>query len=128
MSTIVPVPKQPKVCELNDWRPVALTSTAYKCFKRLVSDYICATLPPSLDPWQFAHQKNRSTDDAITLALHYALQHLDVKNKRRCVRMLFLDYSSAFNTIIPARLGCTCDIVHTDNELPDEQRPSGKNG
>ena len=96
---------QSKTAGLNDWRPVALTSIACKCFEKLVRDHICAMLPPTLDPWQFAYRQNRSTDDAIALALHTALQHLDVKNKgSRCVRMLFVDYSSAFNTIVPARL------------------------
>ena len=42
---------------------------------------------------------NRSTDDAISIALHTALSHLDKRNTY--VRMLFIDYSSAFNTIVP---------------------------
>ncbi|KAK3516191.1 hypothetical protein QTP70_005688 [Hemibagrus guttatus] len=56
-------------------------------------------LPPSLDPMQFANRPNRSTDDAVTTTLHLALTHLD--NKDSYVRMLFIDFSSAFNTIIP---------------------------
>ena len=102
-SIIVPVPKHPKVSCLNDWRPVALTPVISKCFERIVRNYICSVLPASLDPWQFAYKQNRSTDDAVSLALHTALTHLDL-GKNRCVRMLFVDYSSAFNTIIPARL------------------------
>ena len=35
-TTIVPVPKNTKVTCLNDYRPVALTSVAMKCFERLV--------------------------------------------------------------------------------------------
>ena len=112
MSIIVPVPKQPKVTGLNDWRPVALTSIACKCFEKLVREYICAMLPPTLDPWQFAYRKNRSTDDAIALALHSALKHLEPNNKEsRCVRMLFVDYSSAFNTILPARLDAKLQVL-----------------
>ncbi len=42
---------------------------------------------------------NRSNDDAIATALHPALTHLDKK-----VRLLFIDFSSAFNTIIPQQL------------------------
>ena len=38
MSTIVPVPKKAKVTELNDYRPVALTSVIMKCFERLVKE------------------------------------------------------------------------------------------
>ncbi len=59
-------------------------------------------LPASLDPLQFAYRSNRSTDDAIAFTLHTALSHLE--NKNTYVRMLFLDYSSAFNTIVPATL------------------------
>ena len=82
---------------------MALTPIISKCFERLVRDYICSMLPATLDPWQFAYKQNRSTDDAVALALHTALTHLDLK-KNRCVRMLFVDYSSAFNTIVPAKL------------------------
>ncbi len=59
-------------------------------------------LPASLDPLQFAYRSNRSTDDAIAFYLHTALSHLE--NKNTYVRMLFVDYSSAFNTIVTATL------------------------
>jgi hypothetical protein len=36
------------------------------------------------------------------IALHTALYHLDKRNT--CVRMLFIDYSSAFNIIVPSKL------------------------
>ncbi len=65
-------------------------------------DHICSVLPASLDPLQFAYRRNRSTDDAIAFTLHTALSHLE--NKNTYVRMLFVDYSSAFNTIVPATL------------------------
>ncbi|XP_049336921.1 uncharacterized protein LOC125802521 [Astyanax mexicanus] len=102
LATIVPVPKTAHTTCLNDWRPVALTSIISKCFERLVRDIICSSLPATLDPLQFAYRQNRSTDDAITLTLHTALSHLDKKDTY--VRMLFVDYSSAFNTIVPSRL------------------------
>ncbi len=60
----------------------------------------CSVLPASLDPLQFGYRSNRSTDDAIAFTLHTALSHLE--NKNTYVRMLFVDYSSAFNTIVPA--------------------------
>ncbi|KAF7706213.1 gastrula zinc finger protein XlCGF28.1-like [Silurus meridionalis] len=41
-------------------------------------------------------------DDALSTTLHLALTHLD--NKDSYVRMLFIDFSSAFNTIIPQYL------------------------
>ncbi|KAK3558062.1 hypothetical protein QTP86_007313 [Hemibagrus guttatus] len=59
-------------------------------------------LLPSLDPLQFAYRLNRSTDDDTTTTLHLSLTHLD--NKDTYVRMLFIDFSSAFNIIIPQHL------------------------
>jgi gmma-aminobutyric acid receptor subunit gamma/cGMP-dependent protein kinase 2 len=102
MATIVPVPKKAKVTELNHYRPVALTSVIMKCFERLVKDYITSTFPATLDPLQFAYHPNRSTDDAISITLYTALSHLDKRNTY--VRMLFINHSSAFNTIVPSKL------------------------
>ncbi len=98
--TIVPIPKKNKITCLNDWRPVTLTSIFSKCFEKLIRDCICSVLPASLDPLQFAYRSNRSTDDAIAFTLHTALSHLE--NKNTYVRRLLVDYSSAFNTIVPA--------------------------
>ena len=101
-STIIPVPKKNSVSCLNDYRPVALTSIAMKCFEKLVRAHITSILPPDLDPYQFAYRANRSTEDAIATALHSTLNHLEQKGTY--ARLLFVDYSSAFNTIIPDRL------------------------
>ncbi len=101
-TTIIPVPKKSSPSCFNDYRPVALTPIPMKCFERLVMQHIKSVLPPSLDPFQFAYRSNCSTDDAIATALHPALTHLDKKDSY--VRMLFIDFSSAFNTIIPQQL------------------------
>ncbi len=45
-STIIPVPKKPKITGLNDYRPVALTSVAMKSFERLVLAYLKASTGP----------------------------------------------------------------------------------
>ena len=55
-----------------------------------------------LYPLQFANCTNRSTDDAISIALHNVLFHLDKRNSY--VKMLFIDYGSAFNNIVPSKL------------------------
>ncbi|KAI2646120.1 hypothetical protein H4Q32_023831 [Labeo rohita] len=102
-STIVPVPKKPHPASLNDYRPVALTSVVMKCFERLVRNFMISSLPDTLDPLQFAYRPNRSTDDAISHLLHTSLAHLDTR-KGNYVKMLFVDYSSAFTTIIPSTL------------------------
>ncbi len=101
-STIIPVPKKPKITGLNDYRPVALTSVVMKSFERLVLAYLKASTGPLLDPLQFAYRANRSVDDAVNMGLHFILQHLD--RPGTYVRILFVDFSSAFNTIIPDTL------------------------
>jgi hypothetical protein len=73
-----------------------------KCFERLVMAHINSILPDTLDPQQFAYHPNRSTDDAISIALHTALSHLDNGNTH--VRIVFIDYNSLFNTIVPTKL------------------------
>jgi hypothetical protein len=77
-------------------------SEVIKCFERLVMAHINTIIPETLDPLQFAYRPKRSTDDAISIALHTALSHLNKRNTY--VRMLFIDYSSAFNTIVPSKL------------------------
>ena len=79
-TTIVPVPKNAKVTSLNDYRPVALTSVAMNCFERLVMAHINTIIPETLDPFQFAYRPNRSTDDAISVAFHTTLSHLEKWN------------------------------------------------
>ncbi len=101
-STIIPIPKKPKITGLNDYRPVALTSVVMKSFERLVLAYLKASTGPLLDPLQFAYRANRSVDDAVNMGLHFTLQHLD--RPGTYVRILFVDFSSAFNTIIPDTL------------------------
>ncbi|KAI4899182.1 hypothetical protein NFI96_003321 [Prochilodus magdalenae] len=101
-ATIVPVPKHPTASALNDFRPVELTPIISKCFERLVLSHLKSSLPATLDSHQFAYRSNRSTEDAISTALHTALTHLDCQNSY--VRKLFIDFSAAFNTVIPSKL------------------------
>ena len=101
-ATIIPVPKNNSASSLNDYRPVALTSVIMKSFEKHVLKYLCSKLPSDLDPCQFAYRSNRSVDDAISINIHEILQHLE--NKNSYARVLFVDYSSAFNTIIPFKL------------------------
>ncbi len=91
-SVIIPVPKNSKPSCLNDYRPVALTSTVMKVFERLLNKHICSSIPATLDPLQFAYRPNRSTDDVISQVLHSSLTHIDSK-KGNYVRLLFIDYS-----------------------------------
>ncbi len=117
-SVIIPVPKNSKPSCLNDYRPVALTSTVMKVFEKLLKKYICSSMPVTLDPLQFAYRPNRSTDDAISQVLHSSLTHIDSKNGNYA-RLLFIDYSSAFNTIVPSKLAVKLSDLCITSSLCD---------
>ena len=72
-----------------------------KIFEKLVAKHLSNM---TLDPLQFAYRRNRSVEDAVSLCIHSILQHLETSS--RYARILFIDFSAAFNNIIPARL---CD-------------------
>ncbi len=117
-SIIIPVPKNNKPSCLNDYRPVALTSIVMKVFERLVKSHICSSIPVTLDPLQFAYRPNRSTDDAISHILHSSLTHIDSSNGN-FARLLFIDYSSAFNTIVPIKLASKLTVLGLNSSLCD---------
>ncbi len=97
------MPKNNKPSCLNDYRPVAFTSIVMKVFEKLVKNHLCSSIPVTLDPLQFAYRPNRSTDGVIYHVLHSSLTHININNGSY-VRLLFIDYSSAFNTIVPIKL------------------------
>ncbi|KAI3352931.1 hypothetical protein L3Q82_019494 [Scortum barcoo] len=100
-SIIVPVPKKSAVTCLNDYRPVTLTPVIMKCFERIVlKQHIKDIIPAGLDQYLFAYMS--TDDDAVCIALHTALTHLQLPNTY--MRMLFVDFSSAFNTVILDKL------------------------
>ncbi len=98
-STITPFPKKPKITGLNDYRPVALMSVVMKSFDKLVLAHMKDITGPLLDPLQFAYRANKSVDNAVNMGLHYVLQHPD--RTGAYVRIMFVAFSSAFNTISP---------------------------
>ncbi len=117
-SFIIPVLKNSKPSCLNDYHPFALTSIVMKVFERLLTNHICSSSPATLDPLQFAYRPNRSTDDAISQVLHSSLTHIDSKNGNY-VRLLFIDYSSAFNTIVPIKLAVKLTDLGLNSSLCD---------
>ena len=72
-----------------------------KWFEKLVRKHIMSFLPLTFDSHQFAYRANRPTEDAVATALHAALSHLE---QGSYARLLFIDFSPAFNTILPHRL------------------------
>lgn len=98
-SELIPVPKLtlPKV--KNDLRPVALTPIVMKCFERINLDYMMPVVKPFLDIYQFAYSHGIGVEDAVMTLNDILRSHLESKNSH--ARLLFVDFSSAFNTIQP---------------------------
>ena len=64
---------------------------------------------------QFAYQANIGVDDAIIYMFHRAYTHQE--RPRRTVRVMFFDFSSAFNTIQPPRLAEKLSVMQVDHGL-----------
>jgi hypothetical protein len=101
-SIIVPIAKKPSPKEPNDYRPVALTSVVMKSMEKIVLRHLIEVTGESLDPLQFAYRQNRGTDDACTVLTHQIVSHLETIGNY--TRILFVDFSSAFNTMLPSVL------------------------
>ncbi|KAK0131096.1 RNA-directed DNA polymerase from mobile element jockey [Merluccius polli] len=89
--------EQPKEC--NDLRPVALTSTVRKCFENIILNQLLSEVPHLLDPSQFAYRAKRGVEDALLTSINNVSEHLE--HARSLVKIVFIDFSSAFNTIQP---------------------------
>lgn len=98
-SELIPVPKSnlPKI--KNDLRPVALTAIVMKTFERLVLVHMRPVIKLFKDPFQFAYSEDLGVEDAVLTLTHVLHSHLD--NAKTYARVLFVDFSSAFNTIQP---------------------------
>ncbi len=87
------------LCSCPQW---LLPSWSYSHYFKVVLSHMKKCFSPALDPYQFTYKSYRSTEDAIASALHSALTHLDRTNTY--ARMLFIDFSSSFNIVIPSKL------------------------
>ena len=101
-STLIPVPKPGIPQVKNDLRPVALTDLIMKRFEHLFAKSLIPQVKDHRDKLQFAYQEGLGVDDAILSVTHQMQQHLDQQGTY--IRALFIDFSSAFNTISPVRL------------------------
>ena len=101
-ASVTPLPKKSSVKTLNDYRPIAITSWVIKVFEGLILRELKSHISNGSDEHQFAYRNNRGVEDAVATLNHTILQHLE--NKNTYARVLFLDFSSAFNTIIPSKL------------------------
>jgi len=103
-SEIIPVPKKiPPKC-LNDYRPIALTAILMKCLERLIKSVIEKQVQAHVDKYQFAYTAKRCVEDATLSMTDFVLKHVDKVNtskRKHFAKILYVDFSSAFNTIQP---------------------------
>jgi hypothetical protein len=114
-SCIIPVPKKPVISCMNDFRPVALTSIPMKVCERFFKKWLNGYVEDYVDPLQFAYRSSRSCTDAILVMLEELYHHTDRARFGNSVRMMFYDFSSAFNTIQPHLL---IQKLLTHNNVP----------
>ncbi|XP_073727635.1 uncharacterized protein [Misgurnus anguillicaudatus] len=114
-SCVVPVPKTSRPKDLGDYRPVALTSHLMKILERLVLTHMRPLVSPLMDPLQFAYQPGTGVEDAVIFLLNRAISHLEKAGST--VRVMFFDFSSAFNTIQPTLLRDKMMYMGVDHNL-----------
>ena len=115
ISTIIPVPKKATPLQLNDYRPVALTPILTKCLEKVVSKHLKFDVVDQLGPFQFAYKASRGVEDASLTLLNLITQHLE--KAKSDVRLLFVDFSSAFNTVEPYVLLKRLTDLHVNSDL-----------
>jgi hypothetical protein len=94
---ITPIPKNGPGLHPTKFRPIASSSILLKVAENIILEKIQPQLKLSADQLQFAYKANRSTVDAIA-TLHHTIAH-SIDTGSRHYQCVFLDFSSAFNTI-----------------------------
>ncbi|TWW53746.1 hypothetical protein D4764_0109260 [Takifugu flavidus] len=86
-----------------------------KVMERLVLTHLRPLVSPFQDPLQFAYQPKVGVDNAVIYLLQRAYSSLDRLNTT--VRVMFFDFSSAFNTIQPRVLRAKLENMQMDAPL-----------
>ncbi|TWW75415.1 hypothetical protein D4764_13G0000770 [Takifugu flavidus] len=115
ISCLISVPKKTHPVAPSDYRRIALTSHIMKVKERLVLTHLRPLVSPFQDPLQFAYQPKVGVDDAVIYLLQRAYSSLDRLNIT--VRVMFFDFSSAFNTIQPRLLRAKLEKMQMDAPL-----------
>ncbi|KAM8758026.1 uncharacterized protein AB9X84_010632 isoform 1-T2 [Acanthopagrus schlegelii] len=86
-----------------------------KTLERLVLVHLRPLVGHFMDPLQFAYQPGIVVDDAIIFPLDQSLSHLEKPGGT--VRIIFFDFSRAFNTILTALLGDKQQLTGVNQHL-----------
>ena len=114
--TIIPIPKASSSTVLaKRFRPIALTSVVLKLTEKAILSRLQSLVTLPHDPLQFAYKPNRSTLDAVSTLVHYISKSLNSSVKS--VRCVFLDYSSAFDSVSRSSLLFKLESFGTPRQL-----------
>lgn len=75
---------------------MALTSHIMKTLEQMLLCILKLKVKDKLNPLQFTYKEHIGADDAVLYMLHCALSHLE--ESCAYVRIMFFNFSSAFNT------------------------------
>lgn len=104
MTRTIPAPKKGLHREINNFRPVALTSHEMKILERLIIHIL--KMNYAQDPLQFVHLEKVGVEDAALFLLHLAL-FLTVSYSD--VRMPFFEFLSSFQQRAVKPTSCDLD-------------------
>ena len=102
-AIVCPIPKVSNAREMNDLRPISLTSVFAKILEKVVLKKSHTFWLENIGPDQFAYKPNCSTDVALTVMQHSWLSELD-RNRQTIIRVLAIDFSKAFDCVEQALL------------------------
>lgn len=97
-SVVIPVYKSNEKNLMNNYRPIALTSTISKILEKCIKVRLLHFLESNniLSKNQYGFRENRSTEDAIAVVTNFIISNFNKGNKPLAV---FLDLSKAFDTV-----------------------------
>ena len=93
LSLIIPEPKHNRPKEMNDLRPVALTSVHMKCLEKILLNHLLTEVSSCLDLNLFADQPRTGVYHALLTIINSILKHLE--RTSTFVKIVFIDFSSA---------------------------------
>ena len=95
-----PIPKIKTPQTANDYRLIDLASIAFNSLQKIILPRLMERVEEVGDAYQFAYKKGVSCVDAILVLANDIVTHLNCK-ETTISKVLFLDFSSAFNTVLP---------------------------
>ncbi len=96
-ADVVPLPKTtPPKCIQSDLRPISLTSILSKQLESFIGNWILQNIGNKLDVYQYGGLRGLSTTHALVDMLYH--WH-NMVHQHETVRILFIDYSKAFDNV-----------------------------